>query len=954
MFQIDRPDLDFGIYRILNSRQKEIAKFLEKDLPNKISETLADSNQQNAVFNHLLTFFSRYYDEGDFISQRRYKGDTYAIPYSGEEVMLHWANKDQYYTKSGENFTNYRFSLADNRTVEFRLIDADTAKDNRKDDDNSKRVFMLAKSQLLTSFDDDGEEVSTQIEPVSQSADGKVLTIRFEYKLPTNKGKQADYISQAHEAIASNPLVADWQGLFDIVPTEKDTKRTLLKKQLDDYVAKNSKDYFIHKDLGGFLKNELDFYIKNELMNLDNLQSAQSFADIEANLTLIQTFRTVALQIVAFLAQLENFQKKLWLKKKFVSQAHYLITLNHIPEQFHAEIASNARQLEQWQSLFNFSLDQGVSFADTFAKNPYLVVDTSLFPASFQANLLSELHDLDEQTNGLLIHSDNFQALNLLQAKYREQVKCIYIDPPYNTGSDNDFLYKDNYQHSSWVAMMMDRFSLARNLMQSNSTIWVSTDDGEYSNVKNTMDNIFGNNNFVADVIWNSRKSISNDALISVSTNHTTLYAKFKDILDKNKSKFRLPESLDGFINPDNDPRGHWKLDPLDAPNIRANLSYGIENPKTGEVFYPPEGRCWRFEEKTVMDYIKDKRILFGRNGNGRPAFKRFYEEAKEKGKTANTLWDDVGTTTNGTKFLHSAFHSLISKDELNKIKPKPVELIEKIFNLNNELNPIYIDYFSGSGTSGHAVINLNREDQGKRKYILVEQGQYFDTVLKPRIQKVVYSKEWKDGKPQANADGSFDGVPQIVKVLKLESYEDTLNNLQLAQPQMLDLLSEQTQQDYLLHYMLDVESRGSLLNTEQFKQPFDYQLNIATSSAGAYSAQNIDLIETFNYLTGLKVTSIDDKRVERGYVLVYGELPTGENTLVVWRDCTKVGYEQVAELFERLDIKPNSREYDVVYLNGDNAIPTQVSELNGETEQHFSFKLRPIEPEFLTLMFSE
>ncbi|EHO48356.1 site-specific DNA-methyltransferase [Haemophilus sp. oral taxon 851] len=947
IFQINQPDLDFGIYRILNSRQTQINDFLEKTLPNKINAALnGNFEQANNVCNHLYTFFSRYYDQGDFISQRRYKGDTYAIPYAGEEVMLHWANKDQYYTKSGESFSNYAFTLENGKKVQFRLVEADTAKDNRKDNDQT-RVFALIEPKIKTETDENGEEIQTDIRPIEENGD--LLTIRFEYKAVNKKEKQSDYITQAVEKIQNFAISDEFQGIFKAMPTEKNKNRTLLEKYLTDYTAKNTADYFIHKNLGKFLNQELDFYIKNEVMNLDNIQDSTDFSHIEQNLQTIKTIKTVAKEIIAFLAQLEDFQKKLWLKKKFVAGCHYLITLDHLTEAQIQATLDNPKQTTQWQALFNVNIS-GLNAAELCKNYPHLVVDTSLFELKFQADILNNLHDLDEKTNGLLIHSDNFQALNLLQERYKEQVKCIYIDPPYNTGSDNDFIYKDNYQHSSWAAMMSSRFELARDLIQDNSGIWVSTDDGEYARLQILMADSFGNDNFVGDIIWNSRKSMSSDALISGAINHTTFFAKNKVVLDKNKSKFRLPETKDGFENPDNDPRGAWKLDPMDAAEIRENLSYGITNPNTGETFYPPEGRHWRFEESTVLDYLKDGRILFGKTGKGKPAFKRFYEDAKEKGKTTNTLWDDVGTTTNGTKLLHALFNNTIPKEKLNKIKPKPIEFMQKIFQLHNEKLPVYMDYFAGSGTTAHAVINLNREDNGNRKYILVEQGEYFDSVLKPRVQKVIFAKDWKDGKPQAD-NGEFGGVSQIVKVLKLESYEDTLNNLELKQPASdLFAQNEALQNDYLLHYMLDVESRDSLLNTQHFTKPFDYQLNIATTSAGAYEAKIIDLVETFNYLIGLRVSEINDKR-ENGLVTVQGTNTSGEKTLVIWRDCEKYDYDRLNDYLNRHKINPQESEFDVVYINGDHNVVTAWEDSDGGLK---TLKVRSIESEFLARMFGE
>ena len=858
--------------------------------------------------------------------------------------MLHWANKDQYYTKSGESFSNYAFTLENGKKVQFRLVEADTAKDNRKDNEQS-RVFALIEPQIKIETDENGDEIQTDILPFD--IQGDLLTLRFEYKAVNKKEKQSDYITQAVEKIQNFAIPDEFQGIFKAMPTEKNKNRTLLEKYLTDYTAKNTADYFIHKNLGKFLNQELDFYIKNEVMNLDNIQESTDFSHIEQNLQTIKTLKTVAKEIITFLVQLENFQKKLWLKKKFVAGCHYLITLDHLNEAQVQAALENPKQTAQWQALFNVNTS-GLNAAELCKSYPHLVVDTALFEPKFQADVLKNLHDLDEKTNGLLIHSDNFQALNLLQERYKEQVKCIYIDPPYNTGSDNDFIYKDNYQHSSWVAMMSSRFELARDLIQDNSGIWVSTDDGEYARLQILMADSFGNDNFVGDIIWNSRKSMSSDALISGAINHTTFFAKNKVVLDKNKSKFRLPETMDGFENPDNDLRGAWKLDPLDAPNVRENLSYGITNPNTGETFYPPEGRCWRFEKETVDAYLKDGRILFGKTGKTKPAFKRFYEEAKEKGKVTNTLWDDVGTTTNGTKLLHALFNNAIPKEKLNKIKPKPIEFMQKIFQLHNEKLPIYMDYFAGSGTTAHAVINLNREDNGNRKYILVEQGEYFDTVLKPRVQKVIFSEKWKEGKPEAEENGS-NGVSQIVKVLKLESYEDTLNNLELRKPSNQFDFDEQVQQDYLLHYMLDVESRGSLLSTDHFAKPFDYELNIATSSVGVYHAQKIDLVETFNYLIGLRVEQVNDERKKRGIVTVLGKLPSGEKTLIIWRDVNCVGYEELNRYLESRDINPQDSEFDVVYINGDHNIPTVFADSDDVVK---TLKVRSIEAEFLERMF--
>jgi len=228
--------------------------------------------------------------------------------------MLHWANKDQYYTKSGESFSNYAFTLENGKKVQFRLVEADTAKDNRKDNEQA-RVFALIEPQIKTETDENGDEIQTDIRPIEENGD--LLTIRFEYKAVNKKEKQSDYITQAVEKIQNFAIPDEFQGIFKAMLTEKNKNRTLLEKYLTDYTAKNTADYFIHKNLGKFLNQELDFYIKNEVMNLDNIQDSTDFSHIEQNLQTIKTLKTVAKEIIAFLAQLENFQKKL-LKRHFL------------------------------------------------------------------------------------------------------------------------------------------------------------------------------------------------------------------------------------------------------------------------------------------------------------------------------------------------------------------------------------------------------------------------------------------------------------------------------------------------------------------------------------------------------------------------------------------------------------------------------------------------------------
>ncbi|MCC5946641.1 MAG: hypothetical protein JJT94_17045 [Bernardetiaceae bacterium] len=320
--------------------------------------------------------------------------------------------------------------------------------------------------------------------------------------------------------------------------------------------------------------------------------------------------------------------------------------------------------------------------------------------------------------NHILIEGDNLHALTALSFTHKEKIDVIYIDPPYNTGN-KDFKYNDHfvdkedqYRHSKWLAFMQKRLKIAKTLLKDSGVIFISIDDNENAQLKILCDEIFGEENFVSDIIWQSRKSVSNDTFVSLNHNYTLFYGKNISFLNKND--FRLPVSKEKFNNPDNDPRGAWIADPFDAPNIRPNLTYIIKNPNTNEEFLPPKGRCWRTTEEEYLKLLKDNRIVFGKSGKTKPQLKRFLSFAKDKGTTPISIWNDLETTTNGTQQLENIFG-------LKKFtNPKPLGLLNRILKLSSQKDSLILDFFAGSGTTLHAVMELNKEDGGKRSCILV------------------------------------------------------------------------------------------------------------------------------------------------------------------------------------------------------------------------------------------
>jgi adenine-specific DNA-methyltransferase len=314
---------------------------------------------------------------------------------------------------------------------------------------------------------------------------------------------------------------------------------------------------------------------------------------------------------------------------------------------------------------------------------------------------------------------------------------------------------EDLSRHDKWLCMMYPRIKLLHKLLADDGAIFMSIDDNEVSNLIQSSNEIFGIRNFISDIIWNSRKSVSNDATISLNHNHTLVYAKNIKTFYEKKSEFKLKTSPDGFANPDNDPKGIWKADPFDSPGIRPNLTYKIKNPNTGKEYLPPKGRCWRTGPEEYQEFLEQGRIVFGKNGKSKPQLKRYYSEAKDKGRTTKSIWDDVGTATNGTKEIQEIFGSKIFDT------PKPTTFIEKIIDLAAYDNSIILDSFAGSGTTAHAVLNLNKQDGGNRKFILVEMEDYANTITAERVKRVARgygaSTSSTSNKKVAGTGGSFD-----------------------------------------------------------------------------------------------------------------------------------------------------------------------------------------------------
>ena len=697
IFQFEFSDLDTGIYRLFRLREKELRRFIDETLPkevdaafgadtagqrhkaqvkldelaDKLREGIADDavlpngdlaetyantklgkkylaarialvelnaneSERDEVFNHLNAFFSRYYDAADFIPKRRYsrRPDTYAVPYSGEEVMFHWATRGMHYIKTGEYFRDYRFkmeTLEGPCTVHFRLTDADIPKDNTKGD---RRWFFPL--------------------PVSMEWDEsrRILILPFQYRLPTQKeaaehGKQVRKAQRRVLEAAEKTVLEDFATLAPflqakLADTAVEGADSYLLRRMGHFARRHSADYFIFPDLKNFLQRELEFYSKDQMLHLDDLEGA-----LNARLRLIRVVRSIAEKIIDFLDAIEQLQNRLFEKPKFVLSTDWLLHIRHVPEKLWPEILKNKDQKTAWRELFWTPARVGKKFLQT---HPTLVLDTQHYDVDFKRRLLQQLpfEHIEEATDGLLIHSENWQALNLLQHKYTGKVKCIYIDPPYNTGSD-DFIYKDRYQHASWLSMMEERLQLINQLNTRDGTIVCSIADIELANLYMLLRRTYKDDKELACLVWDRNRK--NDAkFFSVGHEYMLVFAKDRAYLRSTGKKFReLKLGLDAVKK-----RFHsiWKKQKGDIEAVSADWKLYVQQHKDLEI------------KKILKKYPKiSKRGPLRDDGNinwpgkGGPRYKVNHPLTKKPCKlpksgwrysTADRFWEEYDEGTGG------------------------------------------------------------------------------------------------------------------------------------------------------------------------------------------------------------------------------------------------------------------------------------------------------------------
>ena len=877
LFYQDEPSLDFGIYRIMLHKREEIRTFIETEFPailhRHVESLESDSSVseafQSQVYNHLIRFFSRYYHQGDFIPQRRFgRKHKYVIPYHGEEIYFYWVNQDQYVIKSSPFFSTYRFHIG-STTISFHIVRAETAKGNIK---SSRKLYFFPAVP------------SWEIQPNG-------VRFFFEFRSPLSHEKEALEEKLSQQALNRQLLKRFGRALHEKSPEEiKLTEEHLseIARHLSRFTRRNERDYFIHKDLAGFLENELDVYIKTEVFGFDNMQHLND-QQCRRQLAQAKAVADIAQRVIHLLGQIENFQKRIWEKRSFVLQTRYVIALDTIRIHGGEELwkwvierlLDRPEQLEEWRNLFNFDPPNvNRETLEIFLRQPkwqHLPLDTRYFDNRFKNKLLEGLtveHSLDELLDGVLLHSENWTALNTISAKFSGKIKTIYIDPPFNKEQEADYLYKVGYKDSTWNTMLENRIRIARALLRSDGCMFVRCDVNGNMYVRLLMDKIFGKENFRNEIIINRTlaKQIV-DSQFTIKTESLFLYGQ--------SGQFK-PFSVERPISPKWYPLLHF---PRKDERPRVIL---------GKVYYPPKNRRWALSQERI-DRLASRgkiRINPGRHyvdchGNTVEGMPELLYDSEVVGNE----WLDIPGYAQRHHFATENAEALLKR--VIESTTSPGEWV--------------MDFFLGSGTT------IAMAHKMKRKWVGIEMGEHFYTVILPRMKKVLMGDPGKISREVEWPGGGF------FKYQSLEQFEDALENIEFRDAPT----HVKEMDDYLIRYSLDVETRDSptFLQVTRFQNPFGFYVTVYHPAEA--SQVPVDLVDSFHYWCGVQVEKVLFREHQsRSYVLVLGNM-NGESSLIIWRPVENLDFDTEKEWLETIIAQYHPRK---VYINGDCALTDVLS----------------------------
>ncbi len=708
-----------------------------------------ETSFREELFDKLWTFFRRYFSESGSIYFRHLPAfaKTYERVYADDkDVALAWKTQMLYYVKSDVLVRSMPVKLPERDHLgDIRRFYFDATEIEHKRN-NEKREFVFAFDKV-------------------DDADGwPVLHLKVSYSEKGKKTKSDDIIRQARK---SRLRLSEDE----------------LEKAFRVFRGQTEVDFFINKDARGFLREQFDLWLYQFMFREESIFEAERVKQLQA-------IQKTAYDVIDFIAQFEDELRRAWEKPKFVRGVHYVVTLDKLPAKLLKKITEHKgikAQTKEWRQLGmvenGFNLSPSGKGAGAKEKWQHLPLDTRHFK-DLELEILDALGNLDEALDGELVHSENWQALNTLQRRYRGKVKCIYIDPPYNTDA-SEIAYKNGYKNSSWITLLENRIVHSASTLMTEGVFIAAIDDTEMVLLSHLLE--------ICLPMWERNMVVVNHhpagaGLEGTNISCTHEYAIFMtppDVKILRGEKKDIGQTERGFVrtgtaesnlrigrpnsfyailvNPKN-----FKVMGAEEPPQGAD--YPEENTSEGWIRIYPIGtdgteRVWRRSYKSFLNENKKGNIICK---NGMSIYQLIEETDRRRPIFSNWTDKKYNAGVHGSNLL-----TAIMGKAGTFSYPKSIYNVEDcIKSCVHEDKEVVLDFFAGSGTTAHAVINLNREDGGNRKYLLVEMGDYFHTVLLPRIKKVVYSKDWKDGQPV-----SREGSSHCLKYYTLEQYEETLKN---------------------------------------------------------------------------------------------------------------------------------------------------------------------------------
>lgn len=800
-----------NLMRIKSNYYRKIEDILKKDIESALESY---PSFRDDLFDKLYSFFSRYFTESGsiYFNSTPFHNNIYEKVYTDEkDVILFWKTQMLYYVKTDRIFRSL--------PVEF---------------DGIKFYFDASKIEAKKA----NEKRSLIFELNKIHEDGTIV-FDVRYSERGRKTKQDEIL----KAIKKKGIAI----------TEEQLERAFRVFEKQSEV-----DFFINKNAKAFLQEQFKLWSYQYFW-----EGAKEWGADRVNQ--LQILKDIAFKIIDFISQFEDELVKIWNKPKFVKNSNYVITLDRIKDKKTVEKIKNhknySEQVKEWKEL---GIDKD---------NPKAPIDTKYFK-DLELEILSQFDNLDKSLDGWLIKSENYQALNTILRKFKEKVQTIYIDPPYNTGSDG-FMYSDKFMHSSWLSMIQNRLDLSTEFLKRTGVFFSSIANNakyyyESAKLNLLLDDIFPQR--MGELVWKRRSGSGSNTIQGITEMHEYILCFGNEEADLNKN-ILTQEELKKYKHEDEKGIFKWNNTVINQytkeqrPNLYYPVFYNIAedriffdnlqtNSKNVIKIYPSEdgnsvffcdiGSMKEIHKRGILKIFKEengeyklriKKYLYNTDGtiNG-----NIVKSVLEK----NNTQFNIGGTSQGTRELRDIFNKETFKN------PKPSSLVSLLIYISTKIKDeknYILDFFAGSGTLAHSIMKLNKEDGGNRKFILVEMADYFDAVIIPRIKKLSYSLNWKSGQPR-----DIDGMGIFFKYYELEQYEETLANCKYEDGDLFNSPSKSPYQEYV--FIKDEKMLKAL--------EIDYEKNkVKVDLTKLYP--NIDIAETLSNLTGKWIKKISDDEVE-------------------------------------------------------------------------------------------